>query len=173
MQLIPHPRHAANAVEAIEAEVKREGLRIAIRFVVTGDLDGVVVAPPTEPRRADGLWRTTCVEAFIRGDGRAYAELNLSPSCEWAVYAFDSRRSGMRPLELAEEPHISVELRSDRLVVSASMRLPDKFGQSGAALGLSAVIEEQGGTKSYWALAHPPGDTPDFHHPDCFAVQLP
>ena len=39
-------------------------------------------------------------------------------------------------------------------------------------LGLSAVIEEHGGAKSYWALAHPPG-APDFHHPDCFAAQLP
>jgi hypothetical protein len=35
-------------------------------------------------------------------------------------------------------------------------------------LGLSAVLEEQDGTKSYWALAHPPGGKPDFHHPDCF-----
>ena len=25
---------------------------------------------------------------------------------------------------------------------------------------------------SYWALAHPPGK-PDFHHPDCFALELP
>jgi hypothetical protein len=39
-------------------------------------------------------------------------------------------------------------------------------------LGLSAVLEEKDGTKSYWALAHPPGDKPDFHHPDCFAARL-
>jgi hypothetical protein len=39
-------------------------------------------------------------------------------------------------------------------------------------LGLSAVLEEADGTKSYWALAHPPGDKPDFHHADCFAAQL-
>lgn len=39
-------------------------------------------------------------------------------------------------------------------------------------LGMSAVIEEQEGTKSYWALAHPPGK-PDFHHPACFAITLP
>ncbi len=38
-------------------------------------------------------------------------------------------------------------------------------------LGLSAVIEQTDGTKSYWALAHPPGK-PDFHHRDCFAHQL-
>ena len=39
-------------------------------------------------------------------------------------------------------------------------------------LGLSAVIEETSGRKSYWALAHPPGKA-DFHHSDCFALELP
>ena len=38
-------------------------------------------------------------------------------------------------------------------------------------LGLSAVIEDTNGHKSYWALAHPPGK-PDFHHADCFAYEL-
>jgi len=38
-------------------------------------------------------------------------------------------------------------------------------------LGLSAVIEERNGRKSYWALRHPAGQ-PDFHHPDCFALEL-
>lgn len=38
-------------------------------------------------------------------------------------------------------------------------------------IALSAVIEEKDGTKSYWALRHPPGK-PDFHHPDCFALTL-
>ena len=44
---------------------------------------------------------------------------------------------------------------------------PARAGQ----LGLSAVLEEKDGTKSYWALAHPRGDKPDFHAPDCFAAQ--
>jgi len=44
-------------------------------------------------------------------------------------------------------------------------------GQSWRA-GISAVIEESDGTRSYWALKHPPG-APDFHHPDCFALELP
>ena len=34
------------------------------------------------------------------------------------------------------------------------------------------VLEEQDGTKSYWALAHPAGDKPDFHAADCFAARL-
>jgi hypothetical protein len=39
-------------------------------------------------------------------------------------------------------------------------------------LGLSAVLEEKDGTKSYWAVAHA-AEKPDFHHPDCFAARLP
>ena len=39
-------------------------------------------------------------------------------------------------------------------------------------VGLAVVIDEVGGTKSCWALAHPPG-APDFHHPTCFAAELP
>lgn len=38
-------------------------------------------------------------------------------------------------------------------------------------MGLSAIIETNDGTKSYWALRHPPGK-PDFHHRDCFALEL-
>jgi hypothetical protein len=33
------------------------------------------------------------------------------------------------------------------------------------------VIEAIDGTLSYWALAHAPG-SPDFHHLDCFALEL-
>jgi len=39
-------------------------------------------------------------------------------------------------------------------------------------LGLSAVLEEQDGAKSYWALAHT-SPAPDFHDPGCFIARLP
>jgi hypothetical protein len=38
-------------------------------------------------------------------------------------------------------------------------------------LGLSAVLEEKDGAKSYWALAHR-GDKPDFHDAGCFTARL-
>jgi hypothetical protein len=50
--------------------------------------------------------------------------------------------------------------------------LPDLPSDAPWLLGLSAVIEEMNGRLSYWALAHPPGK-PDFHHADCFALELP
>jgi len=33
-------------------------------------------------------------------------------------------------------------------------------------------FEDTGGNRSFWALAHPSGQ-PDFHHPACFAAELP
>jgi hypothetical protein len=33
------------------------------------------------------------------------------------------------------------------------------------------VIEDIGGGRSYWALAHPAGK-PDFHHADGFTIEL-
>ncbi|MEO8548065.1 MAG: DOMON-like domain-containing protein [Sphingomicrobium sp.] len=172
MRLIVHPESQAGGVESLGGTVSRFGTTIRFHYMLAGDVGRIVSPPPARPRRADGLWQTTCFEAFIRSDGEAYVELNFSPSSEWAAYQFDSPREGMRPLDLAAEPDLSVHHSSDLLILSALVRLPAKFSRSGAPLGLAAVIEEQSGTKSYWALGHPPG-APDFHHPDCFVVQLP
>ena len=41
----------------------------------------------------------------------------------------------------------------------------------GSALALAAVIEDEAGALSYWALRHAAG-VPDFHHPDAYALEL-
>ena len=59
--------------------------------------------------------------------------------------------------------------------LQVSLALDDLVNLQGDVLwdiGLSVVLEEKRGAKSYWALAHPPGK-PDFHHSDCFALQIP
>jgi hypothetical protein len=38
-------------------------------------------------------------------------------------------------------------------------------------MALAAVVEEEDGRLSYWALQHAPGN-PDFHHPDGFTLEL-
>jgi hypothetical protein len=127
----------------------------------------------------DGLWQHTCFEIFARERGApAYRELNFAPWFGWAAYAFTHRRAGMTPLDLAHPPHLVDSRIGDGShlypaiyefdVVLDRRVLPD----GPASLALSAVIEETDGTKSYWALRHPPGP-PDFHHPDCFALDLP
>jgi hypothetical protein len=65
-------------------------------------------------------------------------------------------------------PGIAVRKQAQRLELSAGVAL-EHAGK--VALGLAAVIEEQDGALSYWALRHPAG-TPDFHHPEAFALAL-
>jgi hypothetical protein len=52
--------------------------------------------------------------------------------------------------------------------------LHDLIGLQGTPhlrVALSAVVEEENGTLSYWALRHAPGKA-DFHCPDGFVLEL-
>lgn len=165
MKLIPHPAFPPAAVEEIEvaAELRRGPASLA--WKVRGALPHI--PSPAAPVRTDGLWRTTCFELFVRPEGgTGYFEFNFSPSHAWAAYRFDDYRAGMADLPL---PVPMIEPIEDGVHVAVDLSaLPP--GPWRAAL--TAVIEEQDGTKSYWALAHPPGK-PDFHDPACFALELP
>ena len=132
----------------------------------------LVLPPPSPPRRADGLWNTTCFELFLKPEGgEAYFEYNFSPSCAWAAYSFEGYRKRMDEVPMEIEPDIWQSPPEEHFFLSAEFEMPRPVLGS-ARMGLSAVIEEADGTKSYWALAHPPGE-PDFHHPDCFALHIP
>lgn len=126
---------------------------------------GAVVMPPrATPERADGLWQTTCFELFVATADAGYAEFNFAPSTRWAAYRFEGYRAGMADLAVAP-PLIVPEATG--VTVTLSYPLP----AGGARIALSAVIEEADGTRSFWALVHPPGQ-PDFHHADCFATHM-
>jgi hypothetical protein len=126
--------------------------------------------PDGEPGRSDELWMTTCFEAFFREAGRkSYREWNFAPSGQWAAYDFSSERQGMKNAKVDQAPYIRMEDNFTWWTMGATIAVDaDKKWE----LGLSAVLEEKDGTKSYWALAHA-GDKPDFHSPDCFAARLP
>ena len=166
MFLTPHPEARTVALESIDATVGKEGDTVNFRFLLEGT-ERLVLPDPAEPGRDDGLWRTTCFEAFVALDGTAYLEFNFSPSGKWAAYHFDAPRQAMR------DQYSEIEVRLDGgdnwIAVEAAIRGVTLV--SGAALNLTAVIEEQG-TKSYWAIAHPAGP-PDFHDPTCFRARLP
>ena len=131
------------------------------------------LASPSFSERAADLWQTTCFELFVRVEGReAYSEYNFAPSMQWAAYAFDGYREGMKDLLCSVDPLVERGgERGEAWVVRADVDLSD-IPTGPLHFGLSAVIEEKDGAKSYWALAHAPGK-PDFHHPACFALELP
>jgi hypothetical protein len=166
-----HPDTPCAAVTRIEVEVARAGQgALALRYVLSGAIGDLVIPPPAAPARTDELWRRTCFEAFVRPEpGKAYYEFNHSPSTQWAAYRFSGYRDGMAPADIAA-PHIDLTRAADRLELRAHLALPD-FADAPWRLGLSAVIEETNGAKSYWALAHPTG-RPDFHHAHGFAATL-
>lgn len=161
--LTRHPDRPS-AVTAVQAEVSRtRGGALSLRYAVA-DPQGALVLPAAGlSGRADGLWRRTCFEAFVRRPA-GYYELNLSPSGQWAAYRFDGYRAGMAAA--GEVANVAI----------AAARVPGRFELAGSLdlsgladlpagpwrLALSAVIEDMDGL-SYWALAHPPGAA-DFHH---------
>lgn len=127
------------------------------------------IAEPGEPERTDELWRTTCCEAFVRPLGEeAYAEWNFAPSGKWASYNFSTYRTQMANAEVDNEPYIRVEDNLTWWALGATITLNADVNWE---LGLSVVLEETDGTKSYWALAHPSPE-PDFHNPGCFTARL-
>jgi len=125
-----------------------------------------------DQKRADGLWQTTCFELFLREPGETrYYEFNFSPSRQWAAYAFEDLREGMSKLDIPKTPHINCDLSATHFALKVTLTLPAVLADAPLEAALSAVIADRTGGKSYWALVHPPGK-PDFHHPDCFALEL-
>jgi hypothetical protein len=166
-----HPGSICEAVSRIEVEVARPGPRaLALRYVVHGTIADLLLPSPAAPTRADGLWRHTCFEAFLReAGGEAYREFNFAPSTQWAAYSFSAYRAGMQNAPI-DPPGIEAVATADRHELEAALDL-GRLGDGAQQLALSAVIEERNGRKSYWALAHPPGKA-DFHHPCSFAHEL-
>jgi hypothetical protein len=166
--LARHPATPCSALRGIEVSITRRKQILKISYALKGDIARLRIPPPRAPRVAERLWQHTCCEIFIAREGApGYREFNLSPSGEWAAYAFDDYRQGAREVEPID-PGIRVEREPRRLELVASVPVAEN---GKLRIGLSAVVEEDGGQLSYWALRHAPGK-PDFHHADAFALEL-
>ena len=173
LQLICHYDTPAGLIDTVEVGADRsENGRLWFRFHVEGRLEALELREPKPPERTDGLWNSTCFEAFLRGsrDG-PYLEYNFAASSQWAAYAFTDYRSGRTDVRVDQTPEILLDASESHFAIETEIILPIYWRGMSIELNLAAVIEETDGTKSYWALAHPPGK-PDFHHKDCFALQL-
>lgn len=167
--LLPHPALPPTSVSSITCAIRRRGDGLALTYAIAA-APGVLRLPPSgPPERTDGLWRTTCLELFVADAGAAYREFNFAPSGQWAAYGFTARREGIALLAVEEAP--AIRLRQEEGAVTVSVDVCG-IGIGALRLGITAVIEEIDGTKSYWAVRHG-GNAPDFHDPDCFVAQLP
>jgi hypothetical protein len=171
-----HPDSQCLAAERIEVEIARPCAdTLALSYIVTGRIREIRMPPVTTSAREDELWRHTCFEAFISAPpDTAYYEFNLSPSTRWAAYRFSGYRSGMHMANGINALPIETRSTADRYTLQGTLeldRLSDWPRGKSWRLGLSALIEDVAGRRSYWALAHPPGK-PDFHHADSFACEF-
>ncbi len=168
-----HPESPCSSVAHVDAYVTRQTTRLTLRYVVTGQIASLALPQATAPARSDDLWQHTCCEAFVGIPGSAaYFEFNFSPSTQWAAYRFGAYRERCAIAEIPV-PIITVNSAAEQFELQAVVDCAQLAFSASASwrIGVSAVIEESSGRKSYWALAHATAK-PDFHHADGFVIQL-
>ena len=176
-RLLAHPYTPGEWVWSISAEVQLESAATLVcHYELHGEVNRLRVPAARAGRRADELWQHTCFELFAAAHlGGGYYEFNFSPSLEWAAYRFSEYREGMAPANLSRAPGLTARRTPDRLELTAHLCLEGLTELARGPLlrlGLTAVIEDDSGNLSYWALRHAPGN-PDFHDPAAFALELP
>lgn len=186
IELIPHPSTPGGAVRALGVQLRAQGPDVLmLRYSLRAAMARLRVPPPRAGgagARAQELWKHTCFEAFVAPldapgqdhRGRGYLEFNFSPSLDWEIHRFGSYRAGGSRALIGAPPTISLDRALDALELEATVRLSDVDGlrdMGHVRIGLAAVIEDDEGRLSYWALRHAPGK-PDFHHSDAFALEV-
>lgn len=172
-----HPDSRCDALRAVQVDiVRRPGGELRLDYVASGRIPDLIIPAPALPKRADKLWEHTVFEVFVCRPGEeGYVEFNFAPSGAWAAYRFTSQRRGMSNLAEFEAMPMMVDTGLSSVLLGVTVplgRLSDFVGDEPWRVGVSTIIEETNGRKSYWALAHPQGKA-DFHHPDSFAIELP
>jgi hypothetical protein len=176
--LQPHPSTPCTWIDALTVRVDWLTADLLVLYYrIQGDIDRLQLPPQRRSAPADGLWKSTCLEAFLKPAAGAeparYFECNFSPSSEWALYAFDAYRAGMRLLEPAQPPKILFRRRTGELDADVDVHL-SAFAlppNTELEVGLCAVLQDVSGAACYWALAHAEGK-PDFHRASAFAARL-
>lgn len=165
-----HPQSPATGIDAITGRIALDPHWLRIRWRIEQAAQLVIPAFAGKGR-ADGLWRSTCFELFLRQPGAsAYVELNLSPSERWAAYDFSGPREGMADRAMPRDPVCTMRPGSAFSIFDAAVPLAG-LPALPWQINVAAVIEERGGSKSLWALAHPEGKA-DFHDPTCFTGEV-
>lgn len=154
-----------------------------LRLTYHAHLDAIQVCLPEQDarqeggqkdgQRRDGLWQQTCCEIFIAAQGqRGYLEFNFAPNGDWACYAFETYRQMITPPQLPAPPSIACQITDDGFCLIALVDRNILPTAPAWDLGVSAVIEDIAGSKTYWALQHS-GPQPDFHLRNNFQLCLP
>lgn len=163
--LRPFTPSAPGIVRALDVQLE-EPVRgtFVLRYALHANLSRLRIPATRRPRHTDELWKHTCFEMFVRKspDSPAYYELNASPSTEWALYTFDDYHQNREPVHPSLPPRVRLTRESDRLCLDVRLEMRDL--PHAGRIAFSAVVEDDAGDLSYWALKHV-SPKPDFHHP--------
>lgn len=173
LQLLCHPKMPANSVKTVSAGLSLIAEeQLWLRYYVEVEEPHLEIGEPGDSIHTDGLWQTTCFEAFLADHGgTSYIELNFAPSSAWAAYEFADIRTDMKKLTLPTKPEIGLEMSAGHVALEAQLNLPKHWRGKQLSVGLTAVMEEPSGIKSYWALKHNKA-APDFHDRSCFTARV-
>jgi hypothetical protein len=158
----------------ITGGIARQAQILNIRYVLSGDLSKIAIAPPAnKPTRKHELWQETCFEFFLGLPGRdRYWEFNLSPTGDWNVYRFDGYRQGMQEESAFNELPFVVKTQPETLSLSLELNLQAIApNEQPLEVAITTVIKSSTGDVSYWVLTHT-GSEADFHRRDSFVLQV-
>jgi len=141
--------------------VRYAGPVLMLRYTIRGPLRQIVIPAATDrPENTAGLWRTTCLECFLRPENScAYTEWNFSPSGNWWVCVFEDYRTAA-PLQV-DSPRPVLRLQRSREFLFVHITLPLTSGAR-VSVDPALILEHTGGLRSHWAITHP-FEHPDFH----------
>lgn len=174
--LQPHHQTPCPAVRELAVRVSGSPENaLVLHYELSGDIAQLRVPAAVPAVETDGLWQHTCFELFAARVGfPQYCEYNFSPSGQWAGYAFGDYRVRDTTRSLPP-PHVRLARLRESLTLSVCLPAGafHALGDETADLcfGLSAVIEDASGYRSYWALSHAAGQ-PDFHRRESFSLSL-
>lgn len=145
-----------------------------INYAVRAPLEKIAMNKTgSAPQRRDKLWESTCFEFFIKPSlAPLYFEYNIAPNGDWNCFKFPKYRFGGRSIPDAPVPSVRVEAKLWYFQLHVVLPNIEFFGfDKGSALGIAAVIKDNEGRLSYWALNHL-GEKPDFHTLNNFCIPL-
>ncbi len=171
-QLRPFAPDSLSTGLELAVSAARSSSGLLFRCELRGTLEDVLLPEQAAaPSRRDQLWQQTCFELFVAPAGSPqYWEVNLSPSGDWNVYAFDAYREGMREEQAVTALPCRIERRAGFLTLECAFPL-DRAPEQPAEAAASAVIQGRNGQTSFWALRHC-GPQPDFHRRESFCLSL-
>src|SRR5512143_3440893 len=121
--LAPHPAAPPGIALRVAASAALDARGLWLGFVLRCEPRLLALAEPSpRPGRRDRLWEHTCCEAFVGAPaGTGYLELNLAPSGDWALWAFDDYRAGMRAAATVGAPRLRVQRGASEVRFAAQL----------------------------------------------------